>query len=215
MKRVLIILAALGLLAGAGNVRADAIGLDVNPTQTAGFELWSAGWSFTLNQTVTIERLLMFDDDGDGFEDFVSVVIYNDNGFTNPAHMNLQTSFHGTAQAVYAGDTPSLGVWRERDIVDTQLGPGTYTIISGITHELDELGYSATISTAPGVTYNGSRSTVESDGLYVNPTGNAQVFMTSGIFGPNFAVFVPTPAAAWLAAPLLGAMIAMRRRRSA
>lgn len=219
MKRILVCCSiVMSMVLSSLPSHADVIALDADSASTHGFNTWSAGFAFTLTEQITIDKLLLFDNNGDGFFFGDTIVnIYVDDGTTTLAAPTLTATFNGVAQSAFTGHTPSLGVWREVDIVDTVLLAGNYTIIAGIGFEQDEVGYNASplTSTVTGFTYNGPRSSNAGTSTSLNPQTNEQGFMSAGIYGPSFTV-VPVPAAAWLAAPLLGVLVlATRKRRAA
>jgi hypothetical protein len=148
------------------------------------------GWSFTLSSAVFVTNLGYFDFTADGLDDAHPVAIWSGAGGTPLAFATVPA---GTGAAL-------LNNFRYVAIAPVFLPPGTYTIGGYSPAFTDSVGVVAgTITTAPGITFTGSRS-AQGVGLMF-PSGNTQGF-PNGCFGPNFQ-FVPEPSTTALA--LVGA----------
>lgn len=208
MKKLLLCGLAYLLVLPFGTLRA------ANPTPvlsfTGGFGAVTSGstvgWSFTLSGPATITSLGVYDYVGSGYAnglvDAHPVDIWNSNG----AVVAAATVPAGT------GTTSNAG-FRYVSIASVTLPAGTYTIGTFMPSQSDPIIRGATITTVPGVAYNGSRF-IQADPI-AYPPGD-QYGSADSYFGPNFqaTVVVPEPSA-WMLVSLgaTGAgLVALRRR---
>jgi hypothetical protein len=136
------------------------------------------GWAFTLSSPVTLTDLGLWDQNGDGLSESHLVTVWTSTG-TQEAQGTVPS---GTGATLTNG-------FRYISIIPILLPAGSYTI--GAFYSAnggDGLAFSAsTITTAPGVTYDGSRS-----GLgFAFPPGDV-IILTNSYFGPNFQFTAPT-----------------------
>lgn len=212
MKRFGTGIAMVAMLLCATTVRADVIAFDTGTASgTVGNTGTTGGYQFIVTSPIEVGSLLLIDAGPLGFNGINVVSIYNDNGSSTPVP-NLTATFFGTAQSIYGGDNPSNAVWREFNVQDTVLPAGNYVIAWSQLTAGEPFGFNVNpIVPGPDVAYGEARS---ANGVLVNPTGNT-FGLSNAYFGPNFTI-IPVPAAAWLAAPLLGGLLlASRKRRAA
>ncbi|HWZ32913.1 MAG TPA: PEP-CTERM sorting domain-containing protein [Bryobacteraceae bacterium] len=122
MRKFLLLLCVCGCFAGTP-LLADTFG--VNFANTAGLTLgnppFTEGWTFTVNQTITVTDLAVFDSGGAALIDSHAVGIWNSVGA-------LLVSTTIDAGNVDTLETDSLGqTWRDK-AASVTLTPGTYTI---------------------------------------------------------------------------------------
>lgn len=159
------------------------------------------GWSFTLSAPLLVTNLGYLDYQSDGLGDAHDIAIWSSAG---GAPLVFATVPSGTSATL-------LNDFRYVSISPIFLGPGTYTIGGYSPGFADSVAIVASnITTAPGITYNGSRS-AQGVGLTF-PAGDTQGY-PNGDFGPNFQFTVPEPAVpAFLA--LAAILLIIRRRRA-
>jgi len=142
----------------------------------------TVGWALTLTGSVLVTDLGLWDgptgffgSTGDGFRDSHLVTIWTSTGIPVA---------QGT---VPSGSGPESDNFRYVSIAPVILAAGNYTIgaffpNAGGTGGDSFIYDASTITTASGVTYNGSRSAF-GNGF---PSGNSYFALANGDFGPNF-----------------------------
>jgi hypothetical protein len=131
------------------------------------------GWAFSLSSAVLLTDLGLWDENSDGLTNSTQVTIWTSAG-VQVAQAMVDNS--GTFVA------SSVDGFRYVSVAPTLLAAGNYTIGGYYVDFADALRSSAaTITTASGVTYNGSRSI---GGNAFPPTDTAGV--SNSYFGPNF-----------------------------
>jgi hypothetical protein len=160
--------------------RADTIALSFFPAlaNTGTTANRTTGWAFTLSSPVLVTQLGLFDDSNDGLEDSHLVTIWTSTG-TQEAQTTIPS---GTGATLTDG-------FRYASIAPVLLPAGSYTIGGSYSAGSSD-GFAVqvmAITTASGVTYDGSR-----DGLgFAFPPDNFAGF-SNGDFGPNFQFTTPT-----------------------
>ena len=162
--------------------RADTIALSFTPSGTtvfggAGSDTF--GWGFSLSSPLVVTQLGVWDQNGDGLGQSHLVTIWDSTG-TQVAQ--------GT---VPSGTGPETNSFRYVSIGPVLLAAGNYTIGAfyvALGSDVASASASA-ISTAPGVTYAGSRSIA---GNAFPPTDALAI--PNSYFGPNFQFTSPTSA---------------------
>ncbi|HKQ39271.1 MAG TPA: PEP-CTERM sorting domain-containing protein [Verrucomicrobiae bacterium] len=219
--------AALLALAPWQPGRADTIALDF----TGGGGLFpvspqTVGWAFTLNTSVTVTNLGLYDTPndptvpatnppGDGLLESHPVTIWTSAGVQ-------------VAQATVDNSGTLVDGFRYVSIAPTMLAAGNYVIggfYMGVPptfpNTTDRFIANAIITTAPEVTYTESRSFSGGSGPTF-PSGNVFAF-PNGYFGPNFQFTTPTNgngvpeggSGILLLAVGVGAVVAVRKQRAA
>jgi protein with PEP-CTERM/exosortase system signal len=185
--------------------RADMIALNY---ATSGTEFSSRnttkGWAFTISSPVRVTQLGLWDQGNNGLNASHIVSIW-----TSTGTLMAQATIPSGAGATLIGGS------RYVSITSVLLPVGSYTI-GGFYGRLDDRFAinPSTITTASGLTYNGSKSASGFGFPQGNFFGNVNSY-----FGPNFqfATAVPTPDAGWtvslLGFALLG-LAALRRKLS-
>lgn len=188
----------------SNSVRAD-VALDFGSSSFRVDRETTFGWSFTLSSSVFVTNLGYFDFTADGLDDAHPVAIWSSAG---GAPLVFATVPAGTGATL-------LNNFRYVSIASVFLPAGTYTIGGYSPAFTDSVGVVAgTVTTAPGITYNGSRS-AQGVGLMF-PSGDTQGF-SNGCFGPNFQFDVvpePSVTALVLLAGGCGFLLVRARRRS-
>ena len=149
----------------------------------------TAGWSFTVNSTITINGLGLWDEGGDG-------------SLNHPHTIGLWRSDQtllGQTTISGGGDfsVPSasgLGSWLFNHISPLLLGPGDYVIgATFLQDDLDLARVEATSSTIPEISYIGPRWVSTAPGVLTFPaTSGAIGNFADGAFGPNLHL-IPEP----------------------
>lgn len=162
------------------------------------------GWSFTLSQPLSVTDLGYFDFNGDGLSNEHALAIWTSAG---GAPLVSATVPAGTSGALLNGV-------RYVPVAPTLLSPGTYTIGGYSPALTDSVAINcSTITTAPGITYDGSRS-AQGGGLMF-PSGDTQGYV-DGDFGPNVQFdVVPEPSVTALLLAACGAMLLVHSRGKA
>ena len=130
------------------------------------------GWAFTLSSPVLLTDLGIWDESGDGLFESHLVTLWTSTG--TPVVGAQGTVPSGTAGTLANG-------FRYVSIVPVLLAAGNYTIGAHFTFSNDDVVFDATITTASGVTYNGSRNTLGNAFPPSDPGNHANSY-----FGPNF-----------------------------
>ncbi len=160
------------------------------------------GWAFTLSTPLVVTDLGYYDFGSDGLSDAHPVAIWTSTGGAPLVTASVPAGMGGTLVngSRYVPVTPTL------------LAAGSYTIGGYSPALTDSVAINAaTITTAPGITYVGSRS-AQGVGLTF-PSGDTQGY-TNGDFGPNFQFSnVPEPSAGALVLAGAGLFWVIRRGR--
>ena len=135
------------------------------------------GWAFTLSSPVLVTELGLWDLNNDGLNTSHVVTIWTSTG-TQEAQGTIPS---GTGATLTDG-------FRYVSIAPVLLPAGSYTIggFYSASSDVQAIGAS-TITTASGVTYDGSRSTAG----FVFPAGD-DFFVPNSYFGPNFQFTAPS-----------------------
>jgi hypothetical protein len=135
------------------------------------------GWAFTLSSPVLLTALGLWDQNNDGLSVSHAVAI-----FTSTATLEAQVTIpSGTGATLTNG-------FRYVSFAPVVLPAGSYTIAGFISVGSEEFaGAASAITTAPGVTYAGSRSEFG----FAFPPGDVATTSNS-YFGPNFQFTTPT-----------------------
>jgi hypothetical protein len=199
---------AVALMASSPlQTRADTIALSFTPSgQTffGGAGSDNVGWGFSLSGSALVTQLGFWDENGDGLGQSHVVTIYNSSGT-----VLLQATIPmGTSGTLING-------FRYVSVPSLTLTAGTYTIagvLSAFGSDVASVS-SAAISTAPGVTYAGSRATV-GNGFPSTDAFN----LPNSYFGPNFQFTTPGVPDSGSTVSLLGfgllGLAALRRKLS-
>jgi VPDSG-CTERM motif len=164
--------------------RADMIALSFTPSGTtvfggAGSDTF--GWGFSLSSPLLVTQLGVWDENGDGLGQSHPVTIWDSTG--SPV----------AQVTVPFGTGPETNGFRYVPIGSVPLAAGNYTIgafYGALGTDVASASASA-ISTAPGVTYTGSRSIAAIAGNAFPPT-DAVLGIPNSYFGPNFQFTSPT-----------------------
>jgi Domain of unknown function (DUF4082) len=162
--------------------RADTIAFGVSSTASISFgDNTTLGYAFTVSSPVTVTNLGLFDFGNDGLNTSHAVTIWTSTG----------TQLVQTTIPAGTGATLTDG-FRYVSIAPFQLAAGTYTIGGFYAASTDFSLEAASITSASGVSYAGSRSAIG----FTFPSGDAIAVLNS-YFGPNFqfitGVGAPTP----------------------
>jgi hypothetical protein len=129
------------------------------------------GYAFTVGSPISVTRLGLFDEGSDGLNGVYYVDIMTSDGQAK-AHAKIPA---GTGATFING-------FRYVSITPVLLYPGTYKIFANYNKDfVDATITSAVITSASGVTYDGSVS----DTGWTFPSGN-HFGLSNGYFGPNF-----------------------------
>ena len=142
------------------------------------------GWAFTLSAPITVNALGLFDVDGDGLAGEHGLGLWTSGG----SLLALATISDANSSPV--GSTSSLGNWRFTAIVPLVLAAGEYVIGAGyaVSNSTNSTGFGdqfvadATVSTAPGVTFDEARF-----GPGFGFPLNSTFILPDGFFGPNLS----------------------------
>ena len=135
------------------------------------------GWAFTLSSPVLLTDLGLWDENGTGLAESHLVTVWTSTGIQEA---------QGTIPSGTAGTTPTNG-FRYVSVLPVLLPAGSYTIGAFFRDGgPDRFIVDASTTTAPGVTYNGSRSELGN----AFPPGDT-VGATDSYFGPNFQFTTP------------------------
>jgi hypothetical protein len=168
--------------------RADAIALSFTGGSFLGVNATNPvfGWAFALSSQVTVTQLGLFDEGNNGFNTSHMVAIWTSTG-TLLTQVTIPSGTSGTL----------INGFRYVSIAPLLLTAGGYTIgeqsSTFLTTDTHAVGANS-ITTASGVTYDGSRSDFFPFGAFGFPAGD--IFdEPNSYFGPNFQFTggVPTP----------------------
>jgi hypothetical protein len=177
------VLFLLGAVSALALTALPASAVSIAASITGGSSSYSSfdrtfGWSFTLNSDVQVTELGIWDLFGNGLTESHQVTIWTSTG----TQVIQGTVASGTGGTLLDG-------FRYSSLVSpTLLTAGSYVIGSFHRSLIDEVAFGVSISTAPEVTYTGSR--VALPGF---PAGDDLGFANS-YFGPNFR-FTEAPVA--------------------
>jgi hypothetical protein len=177
---------ALGTVAQAGTIAVDPNG---GGTPVASADAMH-GWSFTVNNTIALDELLLFDLNSDGFRGNHDVGVW-DTDSTTPL---LQGTFSAGTSNPTLASADSRGIWRVLDVPNLLLNPNA-TYVIGYYNPAD--GYDATvanstvlgslnITTSPDVVFGEARQALNVTGL-IRPD-DVSLSRTPGYFGPSFTL---------------------------
>lgn len=161
-------------------VRAQTPAVSISGASEFGPVTGTYGWAFTLSTTLSVTDLGYFDFGGNGLNEAHQVGIWTNTGTL----IVSATVPSGTTGTLNSG-------FRYVLVPTTLLAPGDYVIggfDSGTSSDPIEVG--ATITTAPGITYNGSAVSGANAFSFPSEPGQGNSY-----FGPNFEFSnVPEPA---------------------
>jgi len=161
------------------------------------------GWSFTVNNTVALDELLLFDLNSDGFRGNHDVGVWDTNS-TTPL---LQTTFSAGTSDPTLASADSRGIWRVINVPNLQLNPNT-TYVIGYYNPAD--GFDATVAsssvfgsfvnltTSPDIVFGEARQAFNVASL--TRPDDVSTSRNPGWFGPSFTTTpveaepVPEPA---------------------
>jgi hypothetical protein len=175
-----VMLAALGAQAST----TPALSYSLNTGEALGNGPFDLGWEFTVNTTVTVYDLGVFDDSLNGLAESHAVGIWNSSGTL----LTSATVAAGTVDPLFAN-------FRYVGITPITLTPGTYTIGAVWLDGADPMVFQAdtgVTTTDPSITYLQTEFVAGSSLAF--PTGSAGG--PQGFYGPDFtlsAVTVPEP----------------------
>jgi len=197
---VVLLMAGLILVVGVNHAQA---GLAVDFTSvttdyTSGN--WSLGWSFTVNQPVTVTALGFYDDLQNGLTQSHDVAIYD-------AQQQIVVSGQ-----VVRGD-PLVSWWRWTQVQPVVLVPGIQYEIVAVTGAENYTWAPVGFVNDPRVNYLVDAYHTSAGGVLMYPNASAGVV---GDFGPNFSLTnaIPAPGALLLLAPGLMTLVGLRRKLS-
>ncbi|MEQ8969688.1 MAG: PEP-CTERM sorting domain-containing protein [Coleofasciculus sp. C1-SOL-03] len=169
------------------------------------------GWSFTVNNTVALDELLLFDLNSDGFRGNHDVGVWDTNS-TTPL---LQGTFSAGTSNPTLASADSRGIWRVLGVPNLQLNPNT-TYVIGYYNPAD--GYDATVASSS--VFGPLNITTSSDivfgeareALNVASLTRPDDFSSSrnpGWFGPSFTTTSVEPEPVPEPATILGSVTAL------
>jgi hypothetical protein len=201
-------LALVLALSGAPRTRAQGLALDVSNTNgTSAQASFTAGWTFTVVNTITVDGLAIFDGGSNGLIRDHTVGLWRSDGtlLISSAVTNANSS------PVSAADPQ--GRWLVHPIVPLVLTPGTYAIGSDYQNsEADAIFTGGSLTTNPNIIFGAQRIGGVDTGVLTIPT--LPLLNTAGVFGPNFriAASASTPEPGTCALILLGGTLICLRR---
>ncbi len=161
---------------------------------------WSLGWSFTVEQPVTVTALGFYDDLQNGLTQPHDVAIYD-------AQQQIVVSGQ-----VVPGD-PLVSWWRWTQVQPVVLDPGVQYEIVAVTGDENYAWEPTGFVADPQVNYLADAYRTPAGGVLAYPNGSDGIV---GYFGPNFLLTnaIPAPGALLLLAPGLMTLVGLRRKLS-
>jgi hypothetical protein len=195
----------LALIAStAAGSSASTLALDV----TSGTQIFAPGvfrnigWQFSVNTSVTVDGLGVFDVDAPGFAERHQVGLWDNSG-----NLLAQAVVWDTSALVLSAST--AGDWRFENIAPLVLGPGTYVVGAFYSDSSDPVMANATLALAPQISFLASRASQEVAFAMPGVYG----LVEPGVFAANVRInAVPEPASMLLLGSGLAALVARRRR---
>jgi len=194
------LMAGLVLAVGANHAQAGLAVDFTSVTRDFTSDSWSIGWSFTVNQPVTVTALGFYDDLQNGLTQSHDVAIYD-------AQQQVVVSGQ-----VVPGD-PLVSWWRWTQVQPVVLVPGLQYEIVAVTGAENYTWAPVGFVADPQVNY-------VVDAYYASPSVVLAYPNISGgvvgTFGPNFSLTnaIPAPGALLLLAPGLMTLVGLRRKLS-
>lgn len=169
------------------------------------------GWTFTVNNTVALDELLLFDLDSDGFAGNHDVGVWDTNS-TTPL---VQGTFSAGTSNPTLASADSRGIWRILDVPNLQLNPNTTYVIG---YYNPDSGYDATvasspvfgslnITTSPDIVFGEARQALNVTSL--TRPDDVSSSRTPGYFGPSFTTTSVEPEPVPEPATILGSVAAL------
>jgi hypothetical protein len=161
------------------------------------------GWAFTVNSTITVDGLGIWDFDADGIGPNVSAGLWIDGGAL------LASAVISSGSALEFATVE--GGWRFEDIAELVLTTGNYVLGFTAFPSTPSARVNPLFSTIPEVTYTGPRDSFLAGAGLIRPDDN---FAGVPLFGANIRVAaVPTPATVFLLGLGIAALGYSRRER--
>lgn len=180
--------------------RANTVALDFTGGNGFVADGITFGWAFSLSSAVLLTDLGVWDFGSDGLGNSYPVTIWTSAG-VQVAQATVPSGTSGTL----------VDEFRYVSVAPTLLAPGNYTIAAYYTGFADfVIENAATITTASGVTYQGSKS--EFGNAF--PSGD-QYSQPNSFFGPNFQFTTAVPDAGNTFLLMLGSVVALLLLRRA
>jgi len=158
----------------------------------------SFGWSFTVNETITVDGLGFFDDfsaNGAGLLQDHLVRLWSDEAIPQ-----VLASSTITNASTPVGSTAEEGQWLFNDITPVELAPGNYVIgaddpLCSGGGDCDGIRFRGVATTIPQITFG---MNLNKSGFGFPDSHSPTDDRDDGYFGPTFSVVVPEPATIFL-----------------
>lgn len=183
-------------------------GSEFQPNTGSGF---TAGFSFTLSQSSTVNSLMIWDKNDDGLLTSHQVGLWNSDGSQLLASATVAAGTSDPSIASASG----LGSWRYKSITPFVLNAGTYVVGGLYTNVSDfvRLNMSNRVM-APGAAYVDGRIGLSASLTFPNQSASIDFSLNNGVFGANVGLQpVPEPGSLILAALAAGTLAAGNRLR--